>query len=83
MTVDKITVILDYNSYTTRPSYLLANVIVLRVSREGLGYLDSDGASPGNRQFKYNSGSGDLEFQIAGTQPVDAFVERVSVLFKY
>lgn len=83
MTIDSITVLLDYQSTTTRPDARMANVIVLDVNREGLGYNDSGGGSPGNREYLYNGGGGYVEFLVPGVQPLDAQVERVNVLFKY
>lgn len=38
---------------------------ILWVTREGLGY-DQVGGSPGNRQFRYNQGTGVIDFQDAG-----------------
>ena len=83
MTVESIMVVLDYNETATRADARIANVIPISVKREGTGYYSSNGAAPGNLQYRYNSGAGQMEFEIAGTQPVDANAERVFVKYKY
>lgn len=82
MTVDRTTVTLSFGNTTTTPAAILANVIVLDVNREGQGQFSSGGAAPGNMEYLYNS-AGFLEFLIPGIHPIDAFAERVAVVFKY
>lgn len=82
MTIESITVLLDYGQTTTRADARLANVTVLSVEREGLGHELTTG-TPGNRDAKHNSGAGNIEFLEPGIQNVDAYEERVFVKYKY
>ena len=49
-------------SYTFSSS-LLANVVVLCVCRQGVGYDCIVGTAPGNREVQYSDGAGSLTFQ--------------------
>lgn len=43
----------------------IANVSMLKVKRQGLGYDIIVSGSPGNRQVKYDSSAGKLTFALA------------------
>ncbi len=67
----------------------LANVVILCVCRQGLGYDCVVGTGPGNREARYDNGAGSLTFQNAFTGPgsgsssdVDP-PEEVYVRYKY
>lgn len=85
MTIESLTVELPYGSTTTTPDAALANVIVIKVAREGTGF-DCILSSPGNREAKHHTGSGEIEFLIAGTAgspTTDLDPEKVFVKYKY
>lgn len=82
MNVKSKVLILYYGEIETVADSELANVNIIRVAREGLGHTDSNGVSPGNREYKYNQGAGKFEFLISGTVTTD-IGEKVFVKYKY
>lgn len=62
---------------------------ILGVKRQGLGYTDTFGSAPGNREFLYSSPAGTITFELPGEEvenenpAVDVMVpEKIYVLWK-
>lgn len=61
----------------------LANVVILGVKREGLGYTEVD-TTPVNREFKYGVGDGTIDFDQNTpfyNNPLTDIQENVFVLY--
>lgn len=75
-------------SYTFS-SALLANVVILCVCRQGIGYDCIIGSAPGNREAQYSNGAGSLTFQNPFTGPGPGSttdedpIEQIYVRYKY
>lgn len=86
MTIKSVIVTLAEGTTTTQPVVSLTNAIILWVARAGLEY-DESNASPGNREYKYISGAGALEFLNPGTNDGSTSStypgEAIYVLYKY
>jgi hypothetical protein len=63
----------------------LANVIPLRVCREGMGFTIVIATTPGNRDCKYEGGEGKLTFldAFAGSLADDTTRSQIYIRYKY
>jgi len=84
MTVVSETYLLESGAAPVIFNPAFAYVTILRVRREGIGYNNTGGGTPGNREFVHTIPSPYIVFQnpAEGLPGTDVGTERVTVIYK-